>query len=437
MAKSKPSNSLKSLLGLKLPDDIDAIGALPDPDSSTFQGVSSGELVGVVEHFRQLWHQIVDEDPFDNDLQDKDYAQWQAKEGPFWKTLRMIGVYHGWALASCSADADLSDLLPLVRRPEFSPRENPDDASLPELIAELQRASAETALWSHLTCWVGLLIARRLDEIGFSPGELPDDHDPDLAALDALGFQRETQETYEGELLRLYLGVFRSALWARTEAVRRRARLRREASHSAAVETSSRELRLLAGRSPLMGKKYGVKKVEKVFEQQLALVFQSLGFTVIPALPGEAVADLLCISREARYCFLVDAKSSAKPYGFPKSDQRALGDYAKDFSIWLADLPELKFILVVGSSPGTTLEARLKKFETEIQKPVRFASARVIGEIRDQLPGPVIPEVFKTSILDSPHLLSEELPGKLKGASDGLADTYQIFVKQLKGISGQ
>lgn len=436
MSKGESTARRKSLLSLSLPDDAGEIAELDDPDDSLFEGASKAEIEQLVEHFRRLWHQLVDEGIFPQVQDQAGMDLWQQRKGPFWKTGRVIGAIHGYALAHYSLDADPMEVFSLLRDPEFEPRQQPDDATVPELMDEVQRGAFETALWVHLSSWVGLVLALRLDEFGFLPGELPDDHDADLVSLEALGFLEGKEAKEEGELLRLYLALFNSARWARTEAVRKRARMRRQASEARRVPMSSRELPLLASRSPLMKKKYGEKKVEKVFEQQLALVFQSCGFTVIPARMGEVGADLLCISREAKFSFLVDAKSSAKPYTLPKSDRRALTDYAKEFGTWLADLPDLEFILVVGPDAGKTLEQRLKEMEVDVQKPVRFASARLIRTMRDELPGPVIPEVFKKSILNSSNLLPEDLFAALKDASENIAETYGIFVERLKQVSG-
>jgi len=436
MSKDSSTARRKSLLSLSLPGDAAEIAELPDPDHSLFDGASKAELEGLVEHLRRLWHQVVDEDIFQPVQNRAEMDRWEQRKGPFWETGRVIGVYHGYALAHYSLGANPMEVFSLLGDPEFAPRQQRDDATVTELMDEVQRGAFETALWVHLASWVGLVLALRLDEFGFLPGELPDDHDADLVSLEALGFLEGRETNYEGELLRLYLGLFNSARWARAEAVRTRARTRRHASESRRVPMSSRELPLLASRSPLMKKKYGEKKVEKVFEQQLALIFQSFGLTVIPARMGEAGADLLCISREAKFSFLVDAKSSGKPYTLPKADRRALADYAKEFGTWLADLPDLEFILVVGPTPGKTLERRLKELEVDVHKPVRFASAQLIRKMRDELPGPVIPEVFKKSILSSPNLLPEDLFAALKDASENIAETYGIFVERLKQVSG-
>lgn len=67
------------------------------------------------------------------------------------------------------------------------------------------------------------------------------------------------------------------------------------------------ELAPLANRDARMSKKYGTKQIEKVFEQQLALIVQSFSLYVRT---GQRTVDLICISADptARFTFLLEAK---------------------------------------------------------------------------------------------------------------------------------
>jgi hypothetical protein len=86
------------------------------------------------------------------------------------------------------------------------------------------------------------------------------------------------------------------------------------------------EVSLLARRDGTMTRKYGEKHVERVFEQQLALIVQSLGLYVVQTKTGTRTIDLVCISPDTTVhaSILVEAKTSTHPYGLPTKDERAL-----------------------------------------------------------------------------------------------------------------
>jgi hypothetical protein len=66
------------------------------------------------------------------------------------------------------------------------------------------------------------------------------------------------------------------------------------------------ELSLLAERHDSVKRRYGDKRVEKRFEQQLALLMQSFGFYVVATKTGTRTVDLVCVGGvgEDRLTFL-------------------------------------------------------------------------------------------------------------------------------------
>jgi hypothetical protein len=423
-------------LALTLPGDADALAALPDPDSSVLKRTSEKGLKEALDHFGDLWQQLVSTEPWTLSTDKPNAEQWIRREGGFWSVLRVVGTYHGYCLARYAQIAGTraaeSAIDIKVEKPEV-----PDDGSVDELVAGIERLAAATALLTQSACWWAMLTATRLDQRGFMPGELPESHDADLVALQALDFMEGWNERKVGELLDLHVALCGYALRYRTQIVRERAARRQKIMQESLAPTSHRELNLLSMRSSLMVEKYGEKQVERVFEQQLTLIFQSFGFTVVPARPGEAGADLLCISREGKFSFLVDAKSSRAAYRLPKSDQRALKDYADEFESGLSDLPRLEFVLIVGQSAAGTVSAKLKELEARVGVPIRFAGADLIAAIRQQLSGPVVPRSFRDLMIKGDHILDSRIAGDLKLATDGLLSTYSEFINGLRKISGQ
>ncbi|MGW4350150.1 hypothetical protein ACWEL8_34405 [Streptomyces sp. NPDC004690] len=161
------------------------------------------------------------------------------------------------------------------------------------------------------------------------------------------------------------------------------------------------ELHLLATRDESMKSRYGARRVEKMFEQQLALVVQSLGFYVVSTRTGEATVDLVCISSDpaSPYTFLLEAKSSTHPYTLPTDDRRALSDYIDDVRANLTTAPPLAFVLIVGGSATEGISAKLNELELDSGVPIRFTSAQNLASFREDLLGPTPAALLKKCIL--------------------------------------
>jgi hypothetical protein len=170
------------------------------------------------------------------------------------------------------------------------------------------------------------------------------------------------------------------------------------------------ELQLLATRASVIKARYGDRKVEKVFEQQLALLVQSFGFYVVSTRTGESTVDLVCISADpaAPFTFLLEAKSSARPYTLPSDDRRALLHYIEDVQANLTTSPPLAFVLIVGGAPQRNLGEKLHNLEVSAKVPVRFCTAQDLASLRENLIGPTPAGVLKKIMLRSGSLVKSE-----------------------------
>ncbi len=172
------------------------------------------------------------------------------------------------------------------------------------------------------------------------------------------------------------------------------------------------ELQLLATRSKDAVARHGAKQVERVFEQQLALLMQSLGFYVVPAKPGESAPDLICMSADAseQFTILIDAKSSASPYALPRDDFRALQDYVRDAQRHLATAaPALALLLIIGGEASAGLSGRLQELEVAAGLPVRFCSAQLLATFRENLLGAMPMAAWRRALLQAERVVADDV----------------------------
>jgi hypothetical protein len=167
------------------------------------------------------------------------------------------------------------------------------------------------------------------------------------------------------------------------------------------------ELHLLATRADVVKARYGDRKVEKVFEQQLALLIQSLGFYVVSTRTGEATVDLVCISADpaSPFTFLLEAKSSGRPYTLPSDDRRALLQYIEDVKSNLTTSPPLSFVLIVGGTPQNTLKEKITDLELAANVPIRFCTAQELANLRETLIGPNPAGIIKRAVLRADKII--------------------------------
>lgn len=195
------------------------------------------------------------------------------------------------------------------------------------------------------------------------------------------------------------------------------------------------ELALLASRNKKLLIRYGTKQVEKVFERQLALLFQSFGFYVVETKSGQKTIDLICISSDPRktMTILVEAKTSGKPYSLPTKDRRALTEYAKDVKKSLTSMPALEFVLIIGPQPVSTLEGRLNELEAEIQTPARYITAAELAAVRECMPGPLPMETLRNDVLRSDTRILKNLNKSILETYQNQQQAHSLFVNTMLG----
>jgi hypothetical protein len=191
------------------------------------------------------------------------------------------------------------------------------------------------------------------------------------------------------------------------------------------------EFALLAHRDPSTISLYGPKNVESVFEQQLALILQSLGFFVIQTRRGDRTVDLVCISPDPTcpMTILVEAKTTKGEYKLPTSDQRALLEYAKNVRTNLTTLPALAFVLIVAPSVSTSVERRLSTLEASAGVPVRLMRAKHLAELREAIPGPIRVPTFRSAVLESSHRVLSSVAKIIAEESRNIALAHGTLVR--------
>jgi hypothetical protein len=193
------------------------------------------------------------------------------------------------------------------------------------------------------------------------------------------------------------------------------------------------ELAPLANRDARMSKKYGSKRIEKVFEQQLALIVQSFGLYVVSTRTGQRTVDLICISADptARFTFLLEAKTSGRPYALPRDDARALLEYIREVRAELTTLPPLHFVLMVGPSPSATLEKKLQGLEAEAGLPIRYCSADELAQLREVVAGPLPLNDFTDFLLLASRVVPAGFAQTMRSRVDELRSSHEALVRTM------
>ena len=205
--------------------------------------------------------------------------------------------------------------------------------------------------------------------------------------------------------------------------------------HSTGIFSQMRlnELSLIAKRDPSMAEKYGIHHLEKLFEHQLSLIFQSFGYYVTSAKIGERIVDLICISAtsDPKKSFWIEAKSSSNPYSLPTKDERAIVDYVSDFNSRSRSsiIPPLAFILIVGSEPSGTLRQKLQKLEIRVQVPVRFCKASDIAHLREKILGPILFETLQEHVLSASYVMPQDWFSGIVNWVERKRERYIAFVE--------
>lgn len=199
------------------------------------------------------------------------------------------------------------------------------------------------------------------------------------------------------------------------------------------------ELQLLAERNGRVLAKYGAKETEKIFEQQLALLTQSLGFYVVATRNGERTVDLICISGgpSASYTFMLEAKTSGHSYALPTKDERALIDYIQETKQRLTTSPPLAYVLIIGPGAAKSLEAKLRQVEAKTQTPVRFCRAQDIALFRENLVGPLPLGILKDAIVSGSYILEESVFTRVVEEVNLRRDAQATLVRTFMSVSSR
>ena len=420
MGRSKSTAKIAELLALELPDDREALGEMPIPEASQLYHTDVEGVEAVAEHFGALWVRLARED-FGG-------GEW------FWDALQAVGLYFGCSLFELAIKARPATALEVLRK--FDNALTAEDVAYSSVEAHLQRSQAEELLGSFAFCASKLLFAADIDQMEVQLGQLTEKYDADLTAISALQTYHEEIDGLDAEPLALANELLARSFEFRERTVRDRFK-RWSRLRGTLPQIGIPELTLISARDKAMEEKYGAKKIERVFEQKLWVIFTALGFTVVAARPGEAVADLLCISErgkrpEHHFSFLVDAKSSRDPYKLPKADQRAIADYARAMPDLKPRVPPLAFVLIVGSGCADTVPQRMRDLEEEIGVPVRFVRADLVALLHQVLAAPVPPQTFLKAVRRSPPELTEEIVEELKNAMDAAVSKFADYVRDFR-----
>lgn len=191
------------------------------------------------------------------------------------------------------------------------------------------------------------------------------------------------------------------------------------------------ELQLLAAQDISMQGRYGSKRVESIFELQLAMLMQSFGFYVVKTRTGERTVDLVCVSGDPTVSFtlMIEAKTSKTPYTLPVKDERALAEYISTIKDGLTTMPRLGLVLVVGSAASKSLGARLRRIEASSGVPVRFCRAQELATLRESILGPLPLSVFRKELLDAPSVVSGKCIDAIVSSVNARAAAHEALVR--------
>jgi hypothetical protein len=196
------------------------------------------------------------------------------------------------------------------------------------------------------------------------------------------------------------------------------------------------ELSLLTSRAESVVRKYGAKKIEKIFEYRLSLVMQSFGLFVVPTTTGARTIDLLCISNHPRHTmsFLLEAKTSKHPYSLPTKDSRAVREYIREYKSTLLSFPELKFVLIIGPAPSRSLAAKISDLESSVGIPIRFFPASLVASLREAIPGNLPLDVFADHIGKGEGIIDSSVTEAISGAYGVAQQAHKSFVEQMMKV---
>jgi hypothetical protein len=368
---------------LRLPADAAAISGLPKPVEA-LADATPVDLRAITESFLEMWRALV----FEDRLQaESEWERLMSMVVAYYVDARRRLEHHHGGRGTPVPGSTLAELQAFLELPTPS-----DDA----------RGWAAAFMRSYLAVLHNLALLRAFHAIPGFPQEFISLVDAKAHnSLLALQITEATmREDWQEELI----------LHAMVDSVVQFAWLYEARATGASwiagslfSDTYLREVVQLANRERAVVARYGTKRVEGEFETRLALLLQSLGFVVVPARRAERRVDLLSIApgNLDGFTCLIDGKTSARPYGLPVTDQRALREYVEAVRAGLRTFPPLRLVLIVGGRPAATLDRRLKAAEADLGLPVRFMSAEALVSMRQMLPGPVRLDAFARGAISS------------------------------------
>lgn len=423
------------LAGLNLPDDLAAIATLSAPDEDAIKATKKEDLLVIAENFAKLWRDLIFEKVRIPDDAEVDCclpcgAQKVLKgDELFARLLLSLGGYYSTAVRYLVD----SGVFPLGQpcpgeKESFQLMRSHNIGEWP-----VERIWSAALLRSY---YIGLGSVRYMRVLPMQPEHLTARFEPlvhravrylvDDIDLARYGYQRKLAYLLATDLL----GQLELYYTAKCDSTLGNHSLDPNSPFAMIKLT---ELPELASRDPKLLQRYGERRAEMMFEQQLSLFLQSLGFYVVPARTGESVVDMICISRDQLYpcTVLVEAKSSARPYALPTRDARALRDYVDNTRRSLATLPPIRLLLIVSGTPAKTLARKLQSLESEVSLPVRFCPAHAILRLRLGMPGSAPMDSLIRTVLEGHHVLDTETLSRVANTYSRQQEAHSMLVKTM------
>jgi hypothetical protein len=185
----------------------------------------------------------------------------------------------------------------------------------------------------------------------------------------------------------------------------------------------------LARRDQSLKSVYGMS-IARAFERQLALLFTSLGFTVIESTPGKRYIDLLCIAdAPSPVTVLVEAKSTkAYEYPFRADDQRALAEHVREVQRTLRNLPPLQLVLIVAPRFSSGADRRISDVSRELSVPCHGFPTELLTSLRNDHLGPLPIDVALDQIRAGPAIVDREVVDRVLRIAASATDAWTQFV---------
>ena len=106
-------------------------------------------------------------------------------------------------------------------------------------------------------------------------------------------------------------------------------------------------------------------------------------------------------------------------------------EYIDDVRRVLSTLPPLRFVLIVGNEPATTLEGKLARLEAAARVPIRFCTAQDLADLRESILGPLPLATFTDQLLVGPHVLPPGFVGNVVRTWREAQAAHENFVSQM------